>query len=546
MNILGLSSPISFNPAACLYQDGRLVAAVEEERLIRYKQAPHLAPWKAIDFVLARGGIALKDVDAFAVGHAGPHWSFARVLGEFARGRVPFTRQDVEREVLYYLHHFVLWRGVKGRLIADDSRLHMIRHHLAHAASAFLLSDFEEANIISLDGRGGFESGILAVGRGNRIEVIESIPLSSSWGSMYEKVTARLGFRPHSDEGKVMGLAAYGEGDVLPFVDWREPFPKIRPGPFREFITALPQRAPGDPLTDAHRNLAASLQHTLERVVLLMNRYLERRTGLRNLCLAGGIAMNCSMNGTLYRGPYTDRIFVQPAASDSGTALGAAAWVHTRLTGRRPEGPFDHAYWGPSYSGEEIESALRKARVKNYERSDDICAVTARLLAENHIVGWFQGSMELGARSLGARSILANPADPGMQDRVNREVKWRESWRPFAPSMQAEHAGEYLEDACPSPFMIHAFKAREEKIKSFRSTVHVDGTCRPHTVERHTNPRYWQLLEEFRRLTDVPVLLNTSFNVKGEPIVNTPLEAIGTFFSCGLEYLAIGDYLVWK
>ncbi|MFQ5458078.1 MAG: carbamoyltransferase [Myxococcota bacterium] len=546
MNILGMSSPISFNPAACLYRDGRLVAAVEEERLIRYKQAPHLPPLRAIDFVLEKGGIALEDVDAFAVGHAGPHRSFARVLSEFARGRVPLTKRDVEREILYYLHHFVLWRGTKGRLVADGARLHMIRHHLAHAASAFFLSEFEEANIISLDGRGGFESGILAVGRGNRIEIVDSIPLSSSWGHMYEKITARLGFRPHSDEGKVMGLAAYGEGDVLPFVDWNEPFPRIRHRAFRQFITDLPQRAPGDPLTDEHRNLAASLQVTLERAVLLMNRYLERRTGVRNLCLSGGIAMNCSLNGVLYRGPYTDRIFIQPASSDSGTALGAAAWVQTKLTGRRPEGTFDHAYWGPSYSQEEIESALRKARVKSYERSDDICAVTAQLLADNHVVGWFQGPMELGARALGGRSILANPAGSEMQDRVNREVKWREPWRPFAPSMQAEHADEYLENPCASPFMIHAFLAREDKLEKIRSAVHVDGTCRPHTVERQTHPRYWQLLEEFRKLTGVPVLLNTSFNVKGQPIVNTPLDAIGTFFSCGLEYLAIGDYLVWK
>lgn len=546
MNILGLSSPISFNPAACLYRDGRLVAAVEEERLIRFKQAPHMPPMRAIDFVLEQAGISLDEVDAVAVGHGGPHWSFGRVLGEFARGRIQITRRNLERELLYYLHHFVLWRGTKGRLVADPEKLHMVRHHLSHAASAFLLSDFEEANIISLDGRGGFESGVLAVGKGNRIEILDSIPISSSWGHMYEKVTARLGFRPHSDEGKVMGLAAYGEGDVLPFVDWDEPYPRIRPGAFSKFIADLPQRRSEDPLTDEHRSLAASLQVTLERAVLLMNRYLQRRTGIRNLCLAGGIAMNCSMNGVLFRGPYTDGIFVQPASSDAGTALGAAAWVHTRMTGRRPDGPFDHAYWGPAYSEADIEAALRKTRVKNYERSDDICAVTAQLLADNHIVGWFQGPMELGARALGGRSILANPAGPDMRDRVNRDVKWRELWRPFAPSMQAEHAADYLEDPYRSPFMIHAFIAREDRRPEIQSTVHVDGTCRPHLVERGTNPRYWQLLEEFRKLTGVPVLLNTSFNVKGQPIVNTPLDAIGTFYTCGLEYLVMGNYLLWK
>ena len=546
MNILGLSSAISKHPAACLYRDGRLVAAVEEARLIRFEQAAHMAPLKAIDYVLSEGGITLDDVDVFAVGHEGPHGSFARVIGEFLRGRIPLTKRDIEREVLYYLHHVVLWRGTKGRLIADGAKLHTVRHHLAHAASAFLLSDFEEANIISLDGRGGFESGILAVGRGVRIEILASIPLSSSWGHMAEEVTARLGFRPDSDETKVMALAAYGEGDVFPFVDWRMPFPRIIAKAFREFIDAMPQRQPGDPLTDEHRNIAASLQGTLESAVLLMNRYLEHRTGLRNLCLAGKIAMNCAMNGVLFRGPYTDRIFVQPASSDSGTALGAAAWVHTRLTGRRPEGPFDHAYWGPSYTNEQILDALRKTRIKNHERCDDICAVTARLLAENHVVGWFQGRMEWGAHALGARSILANPAEADMRNRVSRDVKWREMWRPFASSIQAEHLGEYLENPYRSPFMLHTFHTRKDRIDRIESTVHVDGSCRPHGVERHTNPRYWQLLEEFRKLTGIPVLLNTSFNVKDQPIVNTPLEAIATFYSCGLEYLAIGDYLVWK
>lgn len=546
MKVLGISSPISFNPAACLYRDGRLIAAVEEERLIRYKQAPHLAPLKAIAHVLSEGGMEIEDIDLVAVGHGGPHGSFGRVLLEFLRGRNPISRRDIEREVLYYLHHFVLWRGTKGRLISDSTKLQMVRHHLAHAASAFLLSDFEEANIISLDGRGGFESGILAVGRGNRIKILESIPISSSWGHMYEKVTTRLGFRPHSDEGKVMGLAAYGEGDVFPFVDWHGPFPRICPKAFREFIAVLPQRRPGEPLTDAHRNIAASLQSTLESAVLLMNRHLEKRTGLRNLCLAGGIAMNCSMNGVLFRGPYTDRIFVQPASSDAGTALGAAAWAYTRATGRRPEGPFNHAYWGPSYSSEEVEATIRKTRVKSYEKCDDICAVTARLLAENHVVGWFQGRMELGARALGARSILANPSEAGMQDRVNRDVKWREEWRPFAPSIQAEHMDRYLEGPYRSPFMIHAFKARADNVSEIQSTVHVDGTCRPHCVERDTNQRYWQLIEEFRKLTGIPALLNTSFNVKGQPIVNTPLDAIGTFYSSGLDYLAIGDYLIWK
>jgi hypothetical protein len=250
MNILGISSPISYNPAACLVRDGRLIAAVEEERLIRFKQAPHMAPFRAIDHVLAEGGITLAEVDAIAVGHEGPHGSFARVIGEFLRGRIPITRRDLEREVLYYLHHAVLWRGTKGRLVADPSKLYMVRHHLAHAASAFLLSDFDEANIISLDGRGGFESGILAVGRGNRIEILDSIPLASSWGHLYEKVTARLGFRPHSDEGKVMGLAAYGQGDVLPCVDWDDPFPRIRTRAFRALLDGIPTRRPDEPLTD--------------------------------------------------------------------------------------------------------------------------------------------------------------------------------------------------------------------------------------------------------------------------------------------------------
>jgi carbamoyltransferase len=306
------------------------------------------------------------------------------------------------------------------------------------------------------------------------------------------------------------------------------------------------KRAPGEePINGYHEHVAARLQFTLEQAVARMTEVMHERTGLRDVCFAGGVALNCSCNGKLVGLPHVDRLFVQPAASDAGTALGAAVQAHVERTGDRPGCTFDHAYWGPDYSNDEIEAALRQAKV-SYSRPKDVEAKAAELIAAGKILAWFQGRAELGPRALGARSILADPRDPAMKDEVNRNAKFREPWRPFAPSILAEYAEEYFGTSHPSPFMILAFDARDEVRDKIPATLHVDGTGRPQTVDRSTNPRYWKLIEAFRERTGIPVVLNTSFNVDSEPIVCSPKDALRTFFSCGIDALAIGDFIVVK
>jgi carbamoyltransferase len=365
---------------------------------------------------------------------------------------------------------------------------------------------------------------------------------------MYEAITEKLGFRRHSGEGKVMGLAAYGQPDPkgLPFVNWNSDIPTIDPEKRKAFIESLTLRQKDGPITDEHKNLAATLQDTLERAVSRMSEWLYEQSRIRRLCLAGGTALNCSMNGKLARLPWVEEIFIQPAAHDAGAALGAALSVYADKTSQRPAWRMEHAYWGPEFTNEQIQEALSAFQDLRFHQSDNIFAETAKLLAEGKIIGWFQGRSEVGPRALGNRSILADPSRPEMKDRVNKQVKHREPWRPFAPSVLEEAVGRYIDQPIPSPFMILAFDTKPEMKTEIAAAIHVDGTCRPQTVSRATNPRYWQLIKCFEELTGIPSVLNTSFNVDSQPIVNTPEEAIDTFVNCGIQVLAIGDFLVWK
>jgi carbamoyltransferase len=425
-----------------------------------------------------------------------------------------------------------------------------VRHHLAHAASAFHLSPFEEANVISLDGSGGQDAGLYGVGRGVDLEIFDYVDRETSWGVFYEAFTGGLGFRQHADEGKVMGLAAYGDHEdrVFPFIDldgahgWPE---YDRVAMYEDIARITPRTREVYPINGYHEHIAARLQYSLEVVMARVTEVLHARTGLTDFCLAGGTALNCSSNGKLLSLPHVDRLFVQPAASDAGTALGAAVYAYVQRTGRRPSTTFDHAYWGPEYDNDEIRATLDQAKI-SYRQVDDIAAETARLVADDRIVGWFQGRGEIGPRALGARSIVANPMNASMKDAVNKNVKFREPWRPFAPSLLAEHMDEYFGTHHPSPFMILAFQARDEIASKVAATLHVDGSGRPQTVDRTTNPRYWHLIDEFRKLTGVPVVLNTSFNVDSEPIVCTPKNALATLYMSGMDALAIGDFIVEK
>ena len=542
MIILGITHPISWNNAACILVDGQLIAWVEEERLNRIKHAPRMAPRLAMDYCLKQAGIKLGQVDYIAVG-------FDSVM------RAVLGTLRSEERFLSGLNQAAMWLrdGItyEKKLPLegyDRSRVVFVNHHQAHAASAFYASGFPESNILSLDGSGGNESGILGFGQGTKIEIFKTVSNRGSWGLMYEEITEKLGFRRHSGEGKVMGLAAYGTPDPkgLPFVNWDGDFPVIDPETRKTFVNAIQPRKKEDPITDYHENLAATLQDTLERAGKCMADYLYNKTGIRRLCLAGGTALNCSMNGKLALLPFVDEIFIQPAAYDAGTALGAAMTVYVEKTGNWPDWKMEHAYWGPEFTNEEIEEALKAFSNYPYKKSSNIFSETAQILADGKIVGWFQGRSEVGPRALGNRSILANPSLPEMKDRVNNQVKHRESWRPFAPSVLEERVDRYVANPMPSPFMILAFNALPERQAEIVAAAHVDGTIRPQTVSKATNPRYWQLIKRFEEITGIPAVLNTSFNVDSQPIVNTPEEAIDTFINCGIEVLAIGDFLVWK
>ncbi|MCB8946113.1 MAG: carbamoyltransferase [Ardenticatenaceae bacterium] len=541
MIILGLTHPISWNNAACILVDGKLVAMAEEERFNRIKHAPRMMPVQAIAFCLQTAGIQLSDVDYVAVG-------FDSAL-RAALGNIKLSEGlSGLNQAAFWLRegsHYERQLQLEG---VDPDRIVFVNHHLSHAASTYYASGFAEANILSLDGSGGNNSGVLAVGKGTKMEILETVSNRGSWGLAYELITDALGFRRHSGEGKTMGLAAYGTPDPagLPFVEWDGPLPVINPQKRKAFVDSLQPRHEDEPLTQAHKDLAATLQDTLERAGIKMAAWLYEQTGIRRLCLAGGTALNCSMNGKLAQLPFVDEIFVQPAAHDAGTALGAALHLYVEKSGQLPQWKMEHTYWGKSYNNEEIEQSLKAFTGIDYHLSEDIFSEAAELLSKGFVVGWFQGRFEVGPRALGARSILGHPALPDMKDRINLKVKNREPWRPFAPSVLEEEVGRYIDVDKKSPFMILAFDAKPETKAEIISATHVDGTCRPQTVSQKTNPRYWQLIKAFQKITGIPVVLNTSFNVKGQPIVNTPHEAIDTFLNCGMDFLAIGDYIVAK
>ena len=473
-------------------------------------------------------------------------------------------RQRVDsRALLNSTRHFLSMSHQRGgenhfrRLFGPSkAQFRFMAHHEAHAISAFAYSGFEDAAVLVLDGRGAWEATSLWRGRNGRLEHLWTIPWPNSLGLFYAQFTYYLGFTPYSDEWKVMGLAPYGE----PGINLRDfivpndnPYRVATPlvlGPESESVpwdrAALgPPRRPESEIDARHKNLAFAVQDMCEQAMLTLARAAVAQTGCRNLCLAGGVALNSKANGKIVSSGIVDRIFVQPAASDDGVCLGAALGPRSTTAGKLPVRKMRHAYLGNECSDAEIEKALATYKIRA-TRVSDPAAVAAELLANGKILGWVQGRMEFGPRALGSRSILADPRDPEMNAKVNNAVKFREWWRPFAPSLLSEVAGEYLESATDSPFMVLTAQVRPEKRSVIPSVTHVDGSARPQTVERDVNPLYWRLIHEFGQRTGVPVVMNTSFNLRGEPIVSSPTDAIRTFFSSGMDALVIGSFVVEK
>ena len=383
-----------------------------------------------------------------------------------------------------------------------------------------------------------------------------TMPFPDSLGLFYSQFTGYLGFQPNSDEWKVMGLAPYGQPKIQldAFIDTGASPYRVHAkrifgngrGQFSEMSAALgPQRMPESEIDDRHKNIAYAVQDACEIAMMNVVRMAIEKTRCRNLCLAGGVALNSKANGKIAASGMVERIFVQPAASDDGVALGAALAPYLDRGGRLPNKAMRHAYLGPEFDGAAIETALRTYKLR-YTPLNNPAETAAELLSRGKILGWFQGRMEFGPRALGSRSILADPRDPEMNAKVNNAVKFREWWRPFAPSLKKEAAGEYLESGTDSPFMILTAQVRPEKRSVIPSVTHVDGSARPQTVEKEINPLYWHLLDEFEKRTGVPVIMNTSFNLRGEAIVHTPTDAVRTFYSSGMDALVIGNFLVEK
>jgi carbamoyltransferase len=581
MNILGINA-YHGNASAAIVCDGRLIAAVEEERFNRVKYAAGF-PARAIRYCLKEAGLTLADLDHVAV----PRNPYARLATKlFYAVRMPsFARERAK--VL------VKFTGIPDALAAafdsDPKRVgatfHRVEHHQAHLASSFFVSPFERAALLSADGLGDFASTMWGTGSGKRMNIHGAIAFPHSLGLFYGGVTQYLGFPKFGDEYKVMGLAAYGQPeqmdafrDIVRF-DARsngngfrlglDYFTHHRTGPEMSWAEADktptlgkmfsnempkrlgPVRAPEEPLEQRHRNLAASLQARLEEVYLGMLKKLAERTGLKAICLAGGVAFNCIANGKIFDATPFEQVYVHPAAGDAGLAVGAAYYVWHQKLGKPRSFVMEHAYWGPGYTREEIRRAIDSNGIaqKGFRVSElaeeELVRDTAAIIADGKIVGWFQGRAEWGPRALGNRSIVADPRRPEMKEILNRRIKHREIFRPFAPSILSEATGEYFEKSHPSPFMTLAYSVRTEKRGAIPAPTHVDGTGRLQTVTREANPRYHALISAFRDLTGVPVVLNTSFN-DNEPIVCRPEEAIDCFLRTQMDTLVLGDFLITK
>jgi carbamoyltransferase len=571
--ILGLNA-YHGDAAAALVVDGELVAAAEEERFGRVKHAAGF-PADAVRWCLADAGMAPSDLDHVAVARD-PRANLGAKLRRTLRHApsLGFLRSRLENAARVRDVRAPLAAALDVEPATLRATVHNIEHHLAHAASAFFVSPYDEAAILTVDGFGDFASTMLARGNGNQIEVLERVLFPHSLGIFYTAVTQWLGFPKYGDEGKVMGLAPYGaprhveqmsklvtsqngsfELDLAYFthhdegvdMTWDTGSPTIgRIYSERLVDTFGPARAPGEPLSEHHEDVAASLQAHLEEIYLGLVATLAQRVQSRRLCLAGGVALNAVANGRILPETTFEDLYVQPAAGDSGTAVGAAYLVWNQKLGGERRFVMDHAYTGPEYADDELAAAFAAAGVQPQLLTDDeLFPHVARLLADGMVVGWFQGRMEFGPRALGNRSILADPRRDDMKDILNARIKHREPFRPFAPSILAEETGEWYEQSYSSPFMILVYKTRAEKRELIPAVNHVDDTGRLQTVTRDANPRYYRLIDSFRAETGVPIVLNTSFN-ENEPIVMTPAEAVDTFLKTHMDALVLGNYLALR
>lgn len=558
--------------AASLVRDGEVLAAAEEERFTRIKHGKRPVPfstWQlpfhAIDYCLKEAGIALADVD-----HIAYSYDPKLLLGELAGNETiqlplePSAHQsnwlspwdplflssivNAPRQLAAGAPHH-LRKRFKGVRHDGPFKWHFVEHHLAHEASAFLAAPFDECAVLTMDGRGEFATTSYGYYQDRRYRRIKQVDIPHSLGLLYEAVTDYLGFLHSSDEYKVMALASYGKPrfadrfrEILQYTGKGNYV--VHPAQWAELFG--PARERSSEFTQHHMDIASSLQIVLEETVLQMVAWLHEQTGAENLAMAGGVALNCVMNARVRdRGPFK-RVWVQPASGDAGTSLGAALWIDAQQRGMSKQRAWrmEHAFLGPQFSDGEIEEFLQMSKV-SYRRADDLSAEVAELLMQNKVIGWFQGRMEFGPRALGARSILASPLDASMQQRLN-QIKDREDFRPVAPVVLEEAAAEWFVNGDVSPYMTFVYDVRSDREDRIPAVRHVDGTARIQTINRNQNPAYYDLVRAFGERSGVPVLINTSFNTRGEPVVCTPRDALESFFTTPLDALAIGSFIVEK
>jgi carbamoyltransferase len=578
MIILGINA-YHPNASAAIVVDGKLIAAVEEERFNRVKYAAGL-PVEAVRFCLAQAGVGLGEVDHVVIprdpwARVGTKLRFALRMPRFAlnRSKVMVRSAGIKEDLADAL-------GVSRETFR--AQLHRIEHHRAHLASTFHVSPFDTAVVLSADGLGDFASAMWATGEGTNVRQMGSVVFPHSLGIYYTALSQYLGFLRFGDEFKVMGLAAYGEPAYLDafrkivhthptnffrlnldyFIHQREgadmtwkdagKTPEISPMFSAELEKLLgPARKANEPVEKRHRDIAASLQARLEEVLLAHIAALAKSTGQKNLCLAGGVAFNCVANGKIFDASSFERVYVQPAAGDAGLAVGAAYAVYHEVLGKPRSFTMEHAGWGPGFAPQDVGRLIATRNLSNGDLKIDefpeelMLQETAKHIAAGKVIGWFQGRAEWGPRALGNRSILADPRRADMKDILNQRIKHRETFRPFAPSVIEEATGDFFERTDPSPFMTFAYPVRPEKRSVIPAPTHVDGTARLQTVSRQHHPLYWRLIREFGNQTGVPVLLNTSFN-ENEPIVCRLEEALDCFLRTKMDVLVLGNHILEK
>lgn len=584
MLILGISA-FYHDSAACLLEDGKIIAAAQEERFTR-KKHDHNFPVNAIDYCLKFRGADAGNLDYIAF-YDKPFLKFERLLESYL-AYAPYGLKSFIKAMPLWIKEKLWMKNYIGEKTGFSGKIIFPEHHLSHAASAFYASPFQEAAFLTLDGVGEWTTSSFGTGRGNTIEILAEQRFPHSLGMLYSAFTYYTGFRVNSGEYKVMGLAPYGEPKYKDII-LKELIDLKQDGSFRmnmeyfNFGAGLTMtsskfhdlfggdpREPESPLTQKQMDLARSIQDVTDDIMLLTGRHIRKETSMKYLCLAGGVALNCVSNGKLLRSGTFDDIWIQPAAGDAGGALGAALFTwYAYLNNTRPaddKTDFQSgSYLGPSFSNEEIEAYLKSADAVYTKLDDDqLIDSTASLISEENVIGWFQGRMEFGPRALGARTIIGDARSVTMQQKMNLKIKFRESFRPFAPSVLAESVSEYFEIDRKSPYMLLVADVRKERRKAMtdkqeklfgieklnvpRSDIpavtHIDYSARIQTVHSETNPRYHRLLEKFREKTGYGVIVNTSFNVRGEPIVCSPRDAYLCFMRTGMDYLVMGNYIL--